>query len=131
MIKVLFVCHGNICRSPMAEYVMKDLVAKTGRGGEFSIASAAVSREELGNPVYPPAGGSWQSTVSPATVMPPIRSPGRSWKAMTGSTIWIAAMPNICGGCSGLTQPSASRCCPVMWRIPGTPGISAEPGMIF
>ena len=55
MIKVLFVCHGNICRSPMAEFIMKDLVAKAGRSGEFHIASAAVSREELGNPVYPPA----------------------------------------------------------------------------
>ena len=55
MIKILFVCHGNICRSPMAEFVMKDLVAKVGRSGEFRIASAAVSREELGNPVYPPA----------------------------------------------------------------------------
>ncbi len=55
MIRILFVCHGNICRSPMAEYVMKDLVKKAGRAGAFSIASAAVSREELGNPVYPPA----------------------------------------------------------------------------
>ena len=55
MIKILFVCHGNICRSPMAEFVMKDLVKKTGREKEFHIASAAVSREELGNPVYPPA----------------------------------------------------------------------------
>ena len=55
MIKVLFVCHGNICRSPMGEYVMKDMVAKAGRSGEFEIASAAVSREELGCPVYPPA----------------------------------------------------------------------------
>ena len=55
MNKILFVCHGNICRSPMAEFVMKDMVAKTGRAQEFHIASAAVSREELGNPVYPPA----------------------------------------------------------------------------
>ena len=55
MIKILFVCHGNICRSPMAEYIMKDLVTKAGRSGQFHIASAAVSREELGNPVYPPA----------------------------------------------------------------------------
>ena len=55
MIKILFCCHGNICRSPMAEFVMKDLVKKAGREGEFAIASAAVSREELGNPVYPPA----------------------------------------------------------------------------
>ena len=55
MKKILFVCHGNICRSPMAEFVMKDLVKKAGRSGEFRIASAAVSREEIGNPVYPPA----------------------------------------------------------------------------
>ena len=55
MIKILFCCHGNICRSPMAEFVMKDLVKKAGREKDFHIASAAVSREELGNPVYPPA----------------------------------------------------------------------------
>ena len=55
MIRILFICHGNICRSPMAEFVMKDLVRKAGRAAEFSIASAATSTEELGNPVYPPA----------------------------------------------------------------------------
>ena len=55
MKKILFVCHGNICRSPMGEFVMKDLVARAGRSGEFEIASAAVSREELGSPIYPPA----------------------------------------------------------------------------
>jgi len=55
MYKIMFVCHGNICRSPMAEFVMKDLVKKAGREEEFQIASAAVSREEIGNPVYPPA----------------------------------------------------------------------------
>ena len=55
MTKILFICHGNICRSPMAEFVMKDLVTKAGKRGAFEIASAAVSREELGNPVYPPA----------------------------------------------------------------------------
>ncbi len=55
MTKVLFVCHGNICRSPMAEFVMKDLVKKAGRDGEFDIASAATSSEEIGNPVYPQA----------------------------------------------------------------------------
>ena len=55
MVKILFVCHGNICRSPMAEFVMKDLVKKAGRAAEFEIASAATSTEEIGNPVYPPA----------------------------------------------------------------------------
>ena len=52
-IRVLFVCHGNICRSPMAEFVMKDLVQKAGCADEWKIASAAVSREEIGNPVHP------------------------------------------------------------------------------
>ena len=55
MIKILFVCHGNICRSPMAEFIFRDMVAKRGLAAEFSIASAATSREEIGNPVYPPA----------------------------------------------------------------------------
>ena len=55
MTKILFVCHGNICRSPMAEFVMKDLVEKAGLASQFRIASAATSREEIGNPVYPPA----------------------------------------------------------------------------
>lgn len=54
MKKILFICHGNICRSPMAEFVMKDLVARAGRADGFEIASAATSREEIGNPVYPP-----------------------------------------------------------------------------
>ena len=55
MKKILFVCHGNICRSPMAEYVMKHLVKEAGKYGEYEIDSAAVSREEIGNFVYPPA----------------------------------------------------------------------------
>lgn len=72
MYRILFICHGNICRSPMAEFVMKDLVEQAGgtvaaadpdgrtenaavSGADFVIASAATSREELGNPVYPPA----------------------------------------------------------------------------
>ena len=55
MTKILFICLGNICRSPMAEFVMKDLVKKTGLASQFHIESAATSREEIGNPVYPPA----------------------------------------------------------------------------
>ena len=53
MIKILFVCHGNICRSPMAEFVFKDMVEKAGLSRSFEIASAATSREEIGNPVHP------------------------------------------------------------------------------
>ncbi len=59
MIKIMFVCHGNICRSPMAEFVFKDMVHKAGRADEFLISSSATSTEEIwngvGNPVYPPA----------------------------------------------------------------------------
>ena len=55
MTRILFVCHGNICRSPMAEFIMKDLVKKAGLESQFHIASAATSTEELGSPVYPPA----------------------------------------------------------------------------
>lgn len=53
--RILFVCHGNICRSPMAEFVMKDLVEKAGVAQQFLIESAATSTEEIGNSVYPPA----------------------------------------------------------------------------
>ena len=55
MIKILFVCHGNICRSPMAEFIMKDIVKKAGMDDQFHIESAATSTEEIGNSVYPPA----------------------------------------------------------------------------
>ncbi len=52
MPKVMFICHGNICRSPMAEFVLKDMVAKRGLQDKFQIASSATSREEIGNPVH-------------------------------------------------------------------------------
>lgn len=53
--KILFVCHGNICRSPMAEFMMKRLVSEAGREAEFEIDSVATSTEEIGNDMYPPA----------------------------------------------------------------------------
>ena len=59
MIRIMFVCHGNICRSPMAEFIFKDMLEKCGRDSEFVVASSATSTEEIwngiGNPVYPPA----------------------------------------------------------------------------
>ena len=55
MVKILYICHGNICRSPMAEFVMKALVCSRGLEDEYHIESAAVSDEETGNPIYPPA----------------------------------------------------------------------------
>lgn len=53
--RILFICHGNICRSPMAEYIMKELVKREDVADDWEVESAAVSREEIGNPVYPPA----------------------------------------------------------------------------
>ena len=55
MTRILFVCHGNICRSPMAEFVMKGMVRKAGLTKEIHVSSAATTTEEIGNPVYPPA----------------------------------------------------------------------------
>lgn len=67
MTRILFVCHGNICRSPMAEFIMKALIKKAGLEGEFEIASAATSREEIGNPLYPPARRTLQKHGIPMT----------------------------------------------------------------
>ena len=55
MIRIIFICHGNICRSPMAEFIFRDLARKKGVADRFSVVSRALSAEELGNPVYPPA----------------------------------------------------------------------------
>ena len=52
--RILFICHGNICRSPMAEFILKALVRARGLEGQYEIESAAVSTEEIGNPIYPP-----------------------------------------------------------------------------
>ena len=55
MITIMFICHGNICRSPMGEYILKDMVKKRGLEDLFHIQSCAVTNEEIGNDVYPPA----------------------------------------------------------------------------
>lgn len=55
MIKIMFVCHGNICRSPMGEFILKDLLEKRGLSHQYQVSSCATSTEEIGNPVYPPA----------------------------------------------------------------------------
>ena len=88
--RILFVCHGNICRSPMAEFVMKDLVSKAGLDDQFHIESAATSTEEIGNEVYPPAKRK-------------LAEHGISCKGKTalliGMDVWnLRNMNRICGG---------------------------------
>ncbi len=67
MVKILFVCHGNICRSPMAEFVMKKLVNDAGYADDIEISSAAVSAEETGNDIYPPAQRKLREKAIPFT----------------------------------------------------------------
>ena len=55
MIKIMFVCHGNICRSPIGEFVFKDIIKKSGAENKFLVCSSATSTDEIGSPVYPPA----------------------------------------------------------------------------
>ena len=70
-VRVLFICHGNICRSPMAEFVLKDMVSRRGMADQFEIASAATSTEEIWNGVGNPQERNWQSTGSAATASGP------------------------------------------------------------
>lgn len=100
--RILFVCHGNICRSPMAEFVMKHLVGKAGLEENFYIESAATSTEEIGNSVYPPARrklaehgiGCQGKTARQMT-----RSDYERFDLLVGMDAWnIRNMTRICGG---------------------------------
>ena len=102
MIKVLFVCHGNICRSPMAEFVMKDLVRRAGMEERFYIASAATSTEEIGNPVYPPARQMLAShgiSCAGKTARQMVRRDYDAYDLLIGmDSANIRNMQRICGG---------------------------------
>lgn len=102
MKRILFVCHGNICRSPMAEFVMKDLVKKAGREDDFYIESAATSTEELGNPVYPPARHKLAEHgigCKGKTARQMRRSDYAEFDLLIGMDRWnIRNMERICGG---------------------------------
>ena len=102
MKRILFVCHGNICRSPMAEFVMKDLVKKAGREDDFYIESAATSTEELGNPVYPPARQKLAEhgiVCRGKTARQMRRSDYAEFDLLIGMDRWnIRNMERICGG---------------------------------
>ena len=102
MTRILFVCHGNICRSPMAEFVMKALVREARREGEFFIESAATSTEEIGNPVYPPARRKLAEhgiSCSGKTARQLRGSDYDRWDLLVGMDDWnIRNMRQICGG---------------------------------
>ncbi len=99
---ILFVCHGNICRSPMAEFVMKDLVEKAGRSDDFHIASAATSTEETGNAVYPPARRKLAEhgiSCAGKTARQLTRADYDRYDLLIGMDDWnIRNMTRICGG---------------------------------
>ena len=123
MIKVLFICHGNICRSPMAEFVMKDLLKKAGREGEFSIASAAVSREEIGTPVYPPARRELQKHG--------IRCDGHAAHQITRAELESYDNIYYMDGCNArylrrLFGADADKCCPLLPRDVADPWYSGD-----
>lgn len=100
--RILFVCHGNICRSPMAEFVMKDLVEKAGLEDSFLIESAATSTEEIGNSVYPPARHKLAEhgiSCEGKTARQMTRSDYNRYDLLIGMDSWnIRNMRNICGG---------------------------------
>lgn len=102
MTRILFVCLGNICRSPMAEFIFKDLAAKAGRGAEFEAASAGTSSEELGNPVYPPARRMLARhgiDCTGKTARPLTRADYDRYDLLIGmESRHLSAMRRICGG---------------------------------
>lgn len=99
---ILFVCHGNICRSPMAEFVMKQLVHEVGRDAEFYIESAATSTEEIGNEVYPPARrklAEHHISCKGKTARQMTRNDYSRFDLLIGMDDWnIRNMTRICGG---------------------------------
>ena len=101
-IRILFVCHGNICRSPMAEFVMKNLVEMARLESRFEIASAATSTEEIGNDVYPPARRKLAEhgiSCKGKTARQMTRDDYRHFDLLIGMDSWnIRNMNRICGG---------------------------------
>ena len=102
MKKILFVCHGNICRSPMAEFVMKHLVEEAGLQDQFYIASAATSTEEIGNSVYPPARRKLAEhgiSCAGKTARQLTRADYQTYDLLVGMDNWnLRNMNRICGG---------------------------------
>ena len=134
MTKILFVCHGSICRSPMAEFVMKDLVQKARLASQFHIESAATSREEIGNPVYPPARRKLAEHGISCEGHAARQLTQRDYDAfdlligMDQENLWN--IRRICGGDPEGKSTSCwtSRAAPEASPTRGTPVISRQPG---
>ena len=128
MIRILFLCHGNICRSPMAEFIMKDLVKKAGLEQSIQIESAATSTEEIGNPVYPPARRKLSEhgiDCSGKRARQLLNSDYEKYDLLIGmDQANLRSMYRICGGDFADTLPTV----PERWPIRGTPTISTRPG---
>lgn len=124
MKRILFVCHGNICRSPMAEFVMKHLVEKAGLSDDYYIESAATSTEEIGNAVYPPARrklAEHNISCKGKTARQMSRSDYGRFDLLVGMDQWnVRNMERICGG-----DPEGKVC--MLMDFTGHPGEVADP----
>lgn len=132
MINVLFICHGNICRSPMAEYIFRDMVQRQGLAQRFHIASAATSREEIGNDVYPPARAELRAHGVPVGHRAAVQVTPRDYDAYD----WLLTMDETTRATSAASSRTTRtarsvRCCR-LWGSSaasptrGTPMISAR-----
>ena len=134
MKRILFICHGNICRSPMAEFVMKDLVKKAGLASQFHIESAATSREEIGNPVYPPARRKLAehgiSCEDHAARQLTNRDYDEYDLLIGMDQANLRDMYRICGGdyAEKMSLRWTTPLVPAMWQTRGTPRTSRRPG---
>lgn len=89
MTHILFVCHGNICRSPMAEFIMKALIRKAGCEKAITVDSVAATTEEIGNDMYPPAKRMLAKRASPSLPAAPVSSRRRTMPVRTISSAWM------------------------------------------
>ena len=122
MIKILFICHGNICRSVMGQYILQDMVNRADLSEKFEIDSAAVSREEIGNPIYGPARRELMKRGVPVgehrarqVTMEDYRQFDRIYYMDRSNRNYLAR----------LLPPDSEKIRPLylmMWRIPGIPG---------
>lgn len=107
---VMFVCHGNICRSPTAEFVMKDILKRKGKDGIVTVASSATSAEELGNSVYPPARRVLEKHGINCGGKRAVRLKRTITQNTTFLFAWTDAMPQMRFAYSGLTRTAKSYC---------------------